>query len=104
MHNKEYAEEIRKTLQKGPLAAKPLKIILDKIRRWLKLPISRGKLSKVAREHAYVVAVHGTVLALVEANCAFHCIGKCSYDPNNGILLDVRNAIDWYIEAFFNKE
>ena len=72
------------------LGYKPTKILLE----WL--GANKATAAKAGRSHAYVLAVYGGVLAVIELDCAQYCICKQRYNGNN--LFNVNVAIDFYMD------
>ena len=86
--------EIRLSMRMGAdLGYKPLKIILE----WL--TINKAVAAKAARGQVYILAIYGSVLAIVELDCAQHCLCKDRYDGNN--LFNTKEAIDFYMNQLF---
>ena len=84
-------KQIQLSIKMGSdLGYKPTKILLD----WF--GVNRGVAAKAARSQAYVLAVYGAVLAVVELDCAQHCICKKSYTGGN--IFNVKVAIDYYMD------
>jgi RHS repeat-associated protein len=90
----ELVEKIERSILLGKdLGYKPLKVILS----WLK--VNRGKAALAARSQGYILAVYGPVLAIIELNCAGHCICKDKYEGNN--IFNTKEAINFYIDKLF---
>lgn len=93
-HDDQLVRAIRISMKNGsPLAYKPTKILLD----WLGM--NKALAAKAARSQIYVLAVYGTVLAIIEADCAIYCICEDHYDGGN--ILNTRKAIDYYMGKLF---
>jgi hypothetical protein len=61
--------------------------------------VNRGKAALAARSQGYILAVYGPVLAIIELNCAGHCICKDKYEGNN--IFNTKEAINFYIDKLF---
>jgi RHS repeat-associated protein len=90
-------KKIERSIRLGKdLGYKPTKIILS----WLK--VNRGAAASAARSQAYVLAIYGGVLVVVELDCAFHCICRDRYEGDN--LFNTKEAIDFYIKKLFEEK
>jgi hypothetical protein len=94
MGDADLARRIRMSARAWPIGWRPGKIIGEWITN------NRALAAKASRFSGIILAIYGPVLLVVEADCAFHCIGRCKYTGGN--TMDVQHSIDFYVENFVN--